>query len=98
MSRSRKAPRSRRQQRKAEARAGGPLFTPEIGETHRYGNRATRRRAWASARGKGSGMAWRIKKRKRGERYGRNLENLIRSGAPLSLVNAERTMMRDLLK
>lgn len=96
MSRSRKAPRTRRQARKAEARAAGTGFTPIMGEMHPHGNRHARRHASAVARSR-VGDGWRRKKALRGEYYGRKLENLIRSGAPLAHVRAEQIIIRSLL-
>jgi len=93
MSRSRKEPRTRRQARKAAARAALQGFQPLIGEMHAAGNRRTRR-AWQSQRGS---AGWRQKKAVRGEYYGRKLEELIRSGAPFVKVRYERSVMRSLL-
>jgi hypothetical protein len=71
-------------------------FQPILFNTHKHGPRFYRRQQSAMFRGKG-GVAWRRKKRIRGERRGRQLEALIRSGAPLSAVRAERAVMRALL-
>jgi hypothetical protein len=94
MSRSRKAPLTQRQARKAAARAAELQgFRPIIGEMHAAGNRHTRR-AWYSRRGQ---PGWKRKKALRGEYYGRKLEELIRSGAPLAWVHRERKIIRSLL-
>ncbi len=104
MSRSRKAPRTRRQARKAEARVRMALagtraereaaaFKPTFSIPNPLGNRHVRR-GRLSWRGE---VGWRRKKCIRGEYYGRKLEELIRSGAPLARVRAERTIIRALL-
>jgi len=66
---------------------------PIINEMHPYGNRRARR-GQSSQRGE---AGWRRYKAIRGEHYGRKLEALIRSGAPLARVHAERAIIRSLL-
>lgn len=107
MSQSRKAPRTQRQLRKATARVMMALaktraereaaaFTPIINEMHPHGNRRTRRYAHAVSQGR-VGEGWKRKKRIRGEYYGRKLDSLIRSGAPMREVQRERIIIRALL-
>lgn len=96
MPKSRKQPRTKRQQRKAEARAKGVAFMAMTGDTHPHGPRRMRRRRYHEAKGKGIDR-WRVNKAWRGERHGRALERLIRAGAPLHVVNREKILMRALL-
>lgn len=94
MSQSRKAPRTRRQARKAAAREQNVAFHPIMNEMHRHGNRRTR---LARSSNRELGQGWRRKKYIRGEYYGRRLEAVIRSRAPLRIVKRERTIIRALL-
>lgn len=105
MSRSQRAPLSRRQARKAAARAAMRLaktpeerkraaFHPIMNERHPHGNRRTR---LARSSNRELGEGWRRKKYIRGEYYGRRLEAVIRSRAPLHVVKRERIIIRALL-
>ena len=73
-------------------------FVPTFSKPHPSGmNRLARRRYMSSARGKGE-TGERSKTRRRGEAYGRQLENLIRSRAPLSVVQDFKRGLRTMTK